>query len=79
MSEYLHPDIAYPWAYVAACAEIGEEAITDHIWDCIGYATRYGKGTGLKDALELPYEELTQYLRALSRIVDAEVIASKAK
>lgn len=67
------------WSYVAACDELGAEAVTDHIWDNISYATRYGKGTGLREALELPYEELTEYLRALSRIVDAEVIASKAK
>ena len=41
-------------------------------WDDVAYATRYGKGCSLREALGLDTQGMSQYVSALDRIVQKE-------
>lgn len=48
------------------------------IWKKVAFATRYGKGVSLTEALKLSCEDLSSLCNALSEIVQEEAEAAKA-
>lgn len=46
-------------------------------WKRVAYATRYGKGVGLREALQMDQQHLNGFLEALSALVEEENRASK--
>jgi hypothetical protein len=67
--------VAHALAWPAVSVEAGRELV----WKRVAYATRYGKGCSLGEALALDTEALGGYLQALGQLVKEENEAAKSK
>lgn len=48
------------------------KAAEGDLWKRVAYATRYGKGCSLTEAMNLPIDGLSAYISALAEIVEEE-------
>lgn len=69
----------FPFALAFAYQLVGTEGFTRSRWRNIAYATRYGKGCTLFDALSLDLRSMGDYVEAIAYCVDQEAKASKKR
>lgn len=68
-----------PFALAMAYQRHGMEGFIKSRWRNIAYATRYGKGCTLNDALSLDLRAIGDYMDAIGYCVEQEAKASKVK
>lgn len=73
------PSLANWLSQVFAWRSIGEEEGRRLVWKRVAYATRYGKGCSLVEALNLDNHALSGYLGALGELVREENEANKPR
>lgn len=69
--------MACSFALVHAYGQTTVEEIEDRLWQRLAYATRYGRGITLTEALRLGTYELLRYNLALNHIVEQENSSAK--
>jgi hypothetical protein len=75
----LRYSIAIWITHALAWRAVGVEEGLAKVWKRVAYATRYGKGCGLEEALNLDGYQLNGYLEALGTLVEEENAANKAR
>lgn len=74
------PGPAVPsFALIFAYQLLGMKGFTQSRWRSVAYATRYGKGCTLNDALSLDCKGIGDYIEAIAYCVEQEAKASKVK
>lgn len=69
--------VACYFAYVHAFGQMTAEEIESRLWQRLAYATRYGRGITLTEALQIGTYELLRYNEALNQIVEQENTSTK--
>lgn len=69
------PSFALSFSY----QQVGMKGFIKSRWRNIAYATRYGKGCTINDALSLDLRAIGDYIEAIAYCVEQEAKASKVK
>ena len=68
---------ALPFALSMAYLKLGTKSFVRSRWRNVAYATRYGKGCSLQDALSLDVKSMGDYIEAVAFCVEQEAKAAK--